>query len=162
MAYVDSSSSIRDRRRALGEHGFLPFAVDMPKLFESFVAEWLKQNLPDELEVEPQFNMKLDSTADLVFRVDLVVRSRESGTPVCLLDTKYKLGETVSEADVQQVVAYAVELGVDRALLVYPSARSRPVQARVGNIKVESVTFDVACDFDIAGQALLAAASRAN
>jgi len=144
---------------SVGEHRFLPFAVNMPKLFESFVAEWLALNLPDELSVDPQYKVKLDSNADLEFHVDLVVRDRASHKPLCILDTKYKLGESVNEADIQQVVAYAVELGVTQAFLVYPNAMARRVRAKVGDVKVESIAFDVASDFALSGKALLSAVS---
>jgi 5-methylcytosine-specific restriction enzyme subunit McrC len=140
----------------VGAHAFIPFAVDMPKLFEAFATEWLRQNLPHELEVEPQLNMKLDSNADLTFRVDLVIRKRDTGTPICLIDTKYKLGEGVNEADIQQVVAYAVELGVREAVLLYPAAKSKPISVKVGEISVEAMGFDVSQAFASSGQALLA------
>ena len=75
------------------------------------------------------------------------------------MDTKYKLGESVNEADIQQVVAFAVELGVDQAFLVYPSAMVRRVRAKVGDVKVESIAFDVASDFAFSGKVLLSALS---
>jgi 5-methylcytosine-specific restriction enzyme subunit McrC len=141
----------------VGERAFLPFAVDMPTLFESFVAEWLALNLPDRVSVDRQFIAELDSNADLEFRVDLVVRDRASQEPVCVLDTKYKLGASVNEEDIQQAVAYAVRLGVDRAFLVYPTATARRVRANVGNVNVQSVAFDVASDFSASGNELLSA-----
>ena len=126
-----------------GKHEFLPFAVKMPTLFEAFVAEWLKQNLPDELKVDPKYHARLDANADLSFEIDLVLHDRESGAAIAVLDTKYKLAGLPSAADLQQVVSYAVELGVTRAWLVYPFGISRPIRVRVGNVDVETVGIDL-------------------
>jgi len=127
----------------VGEHEFLPFSVNMPNLFEAFVAEWLKQNLPTHLKGDAQYRVRLDANAELSFRIDLVLRKRETDEPVAVLDTKYKLSELPTESDIQQVVSYAVELGVERAFLIYPFSIRNPVQAQVGNVKVETVGIDL-------------------
>ena len=127
----------------VGGHEFLPFSINMPNLFEEFVAEWLKRNLPDELKVDAQYYVRLDGNAALSFRIDLVLRERKSGAAVAVLDTKYKLVDLPSEGDLHQVVSYAVELGVTRACLVYPFGISNPVRVRVGNVDVETVGIDL-------------------
>jgi 5-methylcytosine-specific restriction enzyme subunit McrC len=134
-----------------GSHEFLPFTLNMPNLFESFVAKWLNAHLPPELTIKAQHRVALRANAQLTFIMDLVLQDRLSGSPLAVLDTKYKIHEEPSEADIQQVVAYAVELGVEEAYLVYPSALSRPIEAKVGSIRVRSATFDLALDQDVAG-----------
>jgi len=121
-----------------GDHEFLPFSVNMPDLFELFVAEWLAETLPKNLKVDPQYHVRLDANAELSFDIDLVIRDRKSGTALTVLDTKYKLASQPSGSDIQQIVAYAVELGVSQAYLLYPFSIRNPVRVRVGNVDVSS------------------------
>jgi 5-methylcytosine-specific restriction enzyme subunit McrC len=134
-----------------GERRMIPFIVDMPKLFERFVALWMQTNSP-EFEVRPQYVARLDASEKLSFNIDLVVNNLVSGAALAVLDTKYKLDELPSESDVQQVVAYAVRMGVTKALLVYPSRRPENFRAKIGPISVEAVGFDLAADYVEEGQ----------
>ena len=138
----------------IGGHEFLPFSIDMPQLFEVFVAEWLAENLPEDLKVDAQYHARLNSNADLSFRIDLVLSDRISGQALAVIDTKYKIAEQPSESDIQQVVAYAVELGVSRAHLVYPFALARPVKAKIGNIEVSTTGIDLSRSFSESWDAL--------
>jgi 5-methylcytosine-specific restriction enzyme subunit McrC len=128
-------------------HEFLPFSLDMAKLFEEFVAKWLDENLPQDLKIDPQLHVQLDANADLSFKIDLVLRDRLSGQALAVIDVKYKMAEQPSEDDIQQVVAYAVELGVSRAHLVYPFSLLRPVEAKIGNVKVSTIGIDLSRPF---------------
>src|SRR6516162_834839 len=74
----------------IGNYDFLPFSLDMPKLFEEFVAEWLNENLSEKLRVDPQCHIQLNANADLSFRIDLVLRDRTSGQALAVIDVKYK------------------------------------------------------------------------
>ena len=144
----------------IGRHEFLPFTLNMPNLFEAFVAEWLRIHLPAELAVNAQHTVTLQGTAQLTFRIDLVLRDRASGRALAVLDTKYKTDEVPTEADIQQVVAYAVEIGVGNAFLIYPATLAQPITAKVGDIQVRSVAFDLASDLDLAGPSFLAEVLR--
>jgi 5-methylcytosine-specific restriction endonuclease McrBC regulatory subunit McrC len=77
----------------------------------------------------------------------LVLRDRLSGHALAVIDVKYKMAEQPSEDDIQQVVAYAVELGVSQAHLVYPFSLSHPVQAKIGNVKVSTIGIDLSRPF---------------
>ena len=73
----------------------------------------------------------------MAFRMDMALFARDDGEARAVVDTKYKIGGVPAKADVQQVVAYAVQLGVRRALLYCipklgtPSGlRSVPSQSR--------------------------------
>lgn len=138
-----------------GAHTFLPFALDMPRLFEAFVAEWLGANAPSAWSVKAQHAARLKANAELVFKMDIVIYERDSGRALAVLDTKYKAHETPSSEDVQQIVAYAVEAGVQEALLIYPMRPRRPVEARIGAIKVRSLYLDLAVEPLAAAAALL-------
>lgn len=127
----------------IGSQQFLPFSIDMAQLFEAFVAEFLAQKLPQNLKIDIQYHARLTANADLSFRIDLVVRDRMSGEPLSVIDTKYKISGQPAESDIQQVVAYAVELGVSRAYLVYPFEIKHPIEAKVGGIRVSTLGIDL-------------------
>lgn len=100
----------------------IPFTVDMPKLFELFVARWLQTQLAG-WTVEAQHRIELGS--GLSYPVDLVVRDPANGRPLAVIDTKYKDDKRPAADDVQQVVFYATALGCREAWLLYP----RPVSS---------------------------------
>lgn len=132
-----------------GDDQSLPFLVDMAKLFELFVAEWLRSHLPPDLTVCPQ--EKVPIAEGLEFCIDLVINRQDVLKTAFVLDTKYKASAVPSAADVQQVVAYATAKGCREAVLVYPSSRVRPFEAQVGKIRVRSLTFDLSGDLRTAG-----------
>jgi 5-methylcytosine-specific restriction enzyme subunit McrC len=68
------------------------------------------------------------------------------------MDTKYKAASTPSPEDFAQVVAYAKAKGCNEAVLVYPSALAKPLEAEVGGIRVRSLVFSLDGDLDEAGQ----------
>jgi 5-methylcytosine-specific restriction enzyme subunit McrC len=134
----------------------IPFTVYMPTLFESFVAEWLKHNVPEHLKVKAQHTVRLAPDQDLKFRIDLVLIDKKTKQPLAVLDTKYKRSAAPEESDIQQVVAYAEQMGVDKAYLIYPSPVTRSVSIPVGAKKiVKCVYFDLSKDLDEAGLELL-------
>ena len=59
----------------------------------------------------------------MAFRMNMALFARDDGEVRAVVDAKYKMGGVPAEANVQQVVAYAVQLGVRRAFLLYPEAR---------------------------------------
>lgn len=138
-----------------GNNLFLPFRLNMPNLFESFVAEWLRANAPTSWDVRTQHIAKLKSNAELTFRIDLLLRDKQTGTAFAVLDTKYKSDEKPTESDIQQVVAYAVETNVRRAFLVYPQSLFHPINVHIGNIEVQSLSFDIGTRLDSAGHTFL-------
>ncbi|MEZ4403417.1 MAG: hypothetical protein R3B06_25555 [Kofleriaceae bacterium] len=117
----------------------VPFTVDMPRLFERFVARWLAAALPG-WTVDAQHRIELAD--DLAYPVDIVVRERATGRAVAVIDTKYKDHERPAPADLQQVVFYATALGCPAAWLLYP----RPVPPRriaIGSVQVHTLGLDL-------------------
>jgi len=135
-----------------GDHSMILFTVHMPQLFERFVALWLQSHLGDPHKVQIQHFAPLESTEKMSYRIDVVIQDPRSGEPLAVMDTKYKVGEAPVEADVNQVVAYAVEMGVNRAFLVYPSAAGASLKAKVGYITVEGLSFDIGADYEQEGR----------
>jgi len=137
----------------MGEFDFIPFVIHMPTLFESFVAEWLRLNLPPEYKIRIQFRTQLDSEGRFSFQIDLVLLEASTGTVLGILDTKYKRNPDPAGDDIQQIVAYAVSMETKNAYLIYPSAITRNVDFIIGNnIRIRSLTFDLGQDPEIAGQ----------
>jgi len=135
----------------LGEQKMLPFLIDMARLYEMFVAEWLAVNLPQEYNIKPQEQVRLD-TASLTFRLDLVLYQCDTGRPVCVLDTKYKAGGSPSQDDIFQIVTYAKLKNCQEDILVYPIRHNPPLDVYIGDVHVRGLAFRIDGDLDEAGQ----------
>ena len=135
----------------------LPFLVNMPRLYELFVSEWLKAHLPDTISLLSQERAYLDESSGLYFDIDLVLRDTQTGEILCVMDTKYKDAATPSTDDVAQIVAYAEKMGCQDAILVYPRGLSQSFEARVGDIRVRSLPFSLDGDVDEAGRRFMRA-----
>lgn len=138
-----------------GDAKTLPFLVNMGRLFELFVAEWLKAHLPSQFEVRYQERVQIGGSHELHFDIDMVLRDRATGTPLAVLDTKYKADERPDPGDLLQIVAYAEAMGCRDAILIYPAELSPPLSARVGEITVRGLTFWLDGDLEEGGCDLL-------
>ena len=76
----------------------LPFLIDMSKLYESFVAEWLRERLPKKFNIKSQERIILREGAP-IFIVDLVLYDALTGQPLGVLDTKYKVPERAGQEE---------------------------------------------------------------
>ncbi|MDJ0555933.1 MAG: restriction endonuclease [Microcoleaceae cyanobacterium MO_207.B10] len=138
-----------------GERSMLPFLVDMAKLYEKFVAEWLKLNLPSNLRIKAQ--EKVDIIDDKIYcQIDLVISEVKTAKVVCILDTKYK-DKKPSARDINQVVAYATYKNCDKAVLVYPNTLMNPIHKLVGESQVQlrCLNFSLDGDLEKSGQSFL-------
>lgn len=138
-----------------GDRTMLPFLVDMAGLFELFVAEWLQQRLPPELEVRAQEQMSVTADGGLDSRIDLVIYDTRTRRARWVLDTKYKATERPAKDDFNQVVAYAIGKSCSEAILIYPTPLLHPLDAHIGNIRVRSLTFLLDGDLEAAGRHFL-------
>lgn len=138
-----------------GGRGMLPFLMNMAILFELFVAEWLRENLPPEWVVSAQHRHPITKSGEVKWIADLVLIDRHTHQASCVIDTKYKKKALPSPADVAQVVAYAVAMNCKEAILIYPTREIKPMVAMVGNIRVRTMAFDLAGDFANSGRALV-------
>ncbi len=137
----------------VGDHQMIPFLMHMPTVFERFVARWTSQHLPPAYYATQQTVIPLNTRTQ--FRLDQVI-FRADGTPLMVVDTKYKRDASPSTEDISQVVAYAVALGCDTAVLVYPGSTT-PTEMNVGNVRVRSLNFDLSCPLEEAGYSFLQA-----
>lgn len=139
----------------IGDRTMIPFLIDMNRLFELFVAEWLDHNLPEGWSIKVQERVYISTENRLYFQVDLVLIDNQTGAVKCVLDTKYKTPDTPSTEDIAQVIAYADTLGCEEAILIYPSKLTHPIDKKPGRIRVRSATFDLSGDLEISGQNLI-------
>ena len=138
----------------MGEHQFLPYIVNMPILFETFVAAWLRENVPPELQVTPHYRVRLDANVNLIFDMDIVVANKATGRVLAILDTKYKRSAQPDEADINQVTAYALQMDAPRAILIYPSTETHRMEGRIRDISLQSLVFDISRN-DLGGDVFL-------
>jgi 5-methylcytosine-specific restriction enzyme subunit McrC len=150
--FLDHSGPSHDQE----DRSMLPFLIDMAKLYELFVAEWLRKHLPPQLALKEQARVVLGTGATVEFRIDLLLTDRLTGKPVALLDTKYKAAASPSAGDVEQVIAYAKTVGCPKAVLVYPQPLAMPFGHVVGgDIHVWTTHFQLAGDLEANGQNFL-------
>jgi 5-methylcytosine-specific restriction enzyme subunit McrC len=136
-----------------GDRSFVPFVLNMPRLFEAFVAEWLRQDPPPGILVRPKHTANLDADFRSNVEIDILLIDENTNKPIAVLDTKYMKGEQPSEADIYQVAFYARELQVRRGMLVYPSPTALPFHIRHGkDMLLESLVFDLSLPLEEAGQ----------
>lgn len=144
-----------------GDYRFVPFEINMPLLFEQFVAAWMESRLPSGLQLKAHHRTYLDKDQHLVFDIDLVVYEKSSGRALLVLDTKYKRDDFPSNPDVQQVVAYAVRVGAKSTALVYPQQPKTPYKTNIGDISVWTVGFDISQSLDEGGAVFMTAVESA-
>lgn len=137
----------------LGQYEMMPFLLEMPTLYERFVARWLGAHLPPPWRVREKEKKVFAASYPLKFEMDLVLYQGSERRAV--LDTKYKLPTSAATADVHQVVAYAEALRCPEALLVYPRPLPQPLDAQIGAVRVRSMAFTLDDDLETAGQVFL-------
>lgn len=118
-------------------HAGASIVFSMPKVWETYVAQCVREAWPDVFEVLSSFAFDLTPAGGLPAEADVVIRHR--GEVVALYDAKYKwLDKAPARGDVYQMVTYCEHLRLGEATLVYPGdpgARS----IEVGNRRVHVV-----------------------
>lgn len=138
-----------------GDHSMLPFLINMASLYEMFAAQWLSANLPAGYLLKPKEKLKFTGPTEIRCEIDLLILDEATGTPLWVLDTKYKSPETPATDDIFQVVAYAEAVGCSEAILLYPVPLPRPIDTMFGRIRVRSATFALDGDLDESGRRFL-------
>lgn len=142
-------------QHSTGEQTMLPFLVNMGRLFEMFVAEWLRAHPPTGLTPKAQQSVHIDSDAGLNFIIDLVLQDAATGLPKFVVDTKYKVPDSPASDDVAQIVAYAVSKNCHEAVLVYPQPLAKPLDSTISQIRVRSLSFSLNGDLERSGAAFV-------
>ncbi|MDA3949420.1 MAG: hypothetical protein PF508_09345 [Spirochaeta sp.] len=137
----------------------VPFLINMPQLYEAFVAQWLRTHVPSpyELDIHPSRDL---GESGYRLEPDMVLYCRDVDTgrrAIAVLDTKYKTPDRAAEADIYQATAYATEFQVYMAWLVYPVPMDRGTTVPVGStVTVRFGCFGIDGDLDTAGEQFLA------
>ncbi|NJN53988.1 MAG: hypothetical protein HC804_04050 [Anaerolineae bacterium] len=132
-----------------------PFLLNMARLYELFVSEWLRAHLPAPWRLKVQEAVTVGQNNDLRFELDLVLYDGH-GRVTAVLDTKYKTPSHTAMTDVNQVVTYAQAKGAAQAVLIYPVVLARPLDVQLQQLRVRTLTFAVTDDLAQAGQHFLA------
>ncbi|MGV8080958.1 MAG: McrC family protein [Syntrophales bacterium] len=138
-----------------GDRKMLPILVNMERLFELFVFQWLKRHVSDRYIVHGQETVQFEMKQKVSIRIDITIEDLQTGRTCFVLDTKYKAPDTPALADIHQVVAYAVAKDCDQAVLIYPSPLERDISGLFGDIHVQSRAFRIDGDLESGGSALL-------
>ncbi len=138
-----------------GDRRMIPFLVDMARLFELFVAEWLRSHLPSTIRLGAQETITFGSTRNFHFQIDLVLSDALSGRPLFVIDTKYKTPSSPDADDIAQAIAYAEAKGCTEAILLYPVSPATHLDATIGDIRIRSMAFQLDDDLEASGHALL-------
>jgi 5-methylcytosine-specific restriction enzyme subunit McrC len=137
-----------------GSEQTIPFLVDMARLYEQFVAVWLRHNLPEGWQLQVQEQVIVGPDEALRFNIDLVLYDGQ-GRPQMVLDSKYKTPDAPSNPDFNQVLVYAQAKGCRQAVLVYPQPLPRPLDVTLAGVRVRSLTFALHGDMAENGRAFL-------
>lgn len=135
------------------------FLIDMPQTFEDFITVAVGEELHRRGgRVRRQHSCFLDTASRVRMCPDLVWHQR--GTPVAVLDAKYKAQRPSGfpDADLYQLLAYCTALDLPRGHLVYARGNEEPGRHVVRNAGVEIVCHAV--DLQQQPEALLAGMSR--
>ncbi len=140
-----------------GDRTMLPFLIDMARLFEVFVARWLRDHLPRELRVRDQETVTVGAEGELRFEIDLLLSDRQTGRILSVLDTKYKQAGSPSNADINEVAVYAMVKDCGDAFLIYPAKLPRTFDAAFesSGIRVRTLAFPLDGDLESAGETFL-------
>lgn len=144
--FLESSGASHQK----GSHIMLPFLIDMAKLYELFVAEWLQKNLSCGFFVKPQHSVEIGQNRH--FRIDLQLCHVKTGEVQAVLDTKYKAPDRAAETDINQMISYATATKCTNAFLIYPTPLKQPLDVTIDDIRVRSLTFALDNNLDQAGQ----------
>ncbi len=134
-----------------GGQRMVPFVINMASLFETFVASWLGCHGPPSITSKAQEAFIWDQESGANSKIDLLMADATTGRPLAVLDTKYKVHEEPSPADVHQIVFYALNVGCREAVLVYPEPLAHPLDTHIKGIHLRTLSFDLSGDLDRAG-----------
>jgi 5-methylcytosine-specific restriction enzyme subunit McrC len=130
------ATSVEHDRGRVAVNGFL---LDMPSLFEDFVTVALRETIVPAYggRVADQDRSHFDEARRVALRPDIVWKIR--GTPVAVIDAKYKAEKPAGypNADLYQLLAYCIILGLPNGHLVYAKGNEEPARHVVRRSGIE-------------------------
>lgn len=135
-----------------GEQKMIPFLINMNSLYERYVAEWLRLNLPPHYTLHIQDHYVFSTALNMSFKIDLVVSDVNTGKVCWVMDTKYKTNTNRPETDdLHQIVSYAAAKHSLNAVLIFP-IQMPSLTHQVGDIRIRTLTYAVDGDLDVNGK----------
>lgn len=135
-----------------GDDPVTSFLVNMPYLYEKFVANWLGHNLKGDFHLATKEKITF-CEKHFSFIIDMVLY--KNNQPLCVIDTKYKDVKKPPHADIFQIISYAKLRKCSQAILVYPCALQHTLDQKIGNIRVRSLSFMLDKDLQTTGNKFL-------
>jgi len=124
----------------------LPFLIEMPRLYQLFVTEWLRANLPKQFHLNS--SERINTGKDGVrFEIDLVLYDAKRNV-LCVLDIKYK--RELRQDDIHQICTYAEVKQCNYGVLIYPETQT--LNTCIGRVKIQSLTFSLEGNFEETGK----------
>jgi 5-methylcytosine-specific restriction enzyme subunit McrC len=139
----------------LGSHLMLPFLINMSRLYELFVAEWLKKHLPSNILLQYQESISIGIDNNIGFNIDMVLYDLVTAKTLCVIDTKYKSATSPSPADIAQVITYSEVKESTNAVLVYPQKLTASIDEKIGDNRIRDLAFSLDGDLESNGQKFL-------
>lgn len=138
----------------IGNYHSLPFLVNTPRLFELFVSEWLKANLPLGYKLNYQDNVRFSTSHNLKANIDIVIYESKTNKVKYVIDTKYKI-DPVENNDVYQITTYALAKDCNNAVLIYPTSLNNNFEVNFRGITIKCLSFDLNKDIEQSGKELI-------
>jgi 5-methylcytosine-specific restriction enzyme subunit McrC len=107
------------------------------------------------LKLRVQERVNIGVRGSLQFDIDLVLDDVETGATRYVLDTKYNTPGIPATSDISQVITCAELKRCREASLIYPTALAHPLNEKIGNIHIRSLTFALNGDLEQVGQTFL-------
>lgn len=138
-----------------GKHLIMPFVVNMGRLYELFIAEWLQLNFLKQFGLIVQEKISFGESDSIKYNIDLVVYDKNNGSVLCVIDTKYKQADNVQNDDINQMLAYMEAKSCSVGILLYPMLIEEPRQYKINTKYIWQVGFDISGDIDAGGNNFL-------
>ena len=137
-----------------GKNVMMPFLINMARLFELFISNWLHANLPEGWLLQSQETVTVGQQNELRFDIDLVLYD-QSGRATAVLDTKYKTPDKPSQQDINQIITYAKAKKCAHAYLIYPQPLPQPLHVQFDDLTLQTLTFPLNQEIESARQQFL-------
>ena len=134
----NASIELRD-----GHTDAVGFLVDMDQTFERFVVDALRDALSLDARtwVHHPSGLALDDAGSVAIEPDAVWFGTD-GSPLLVVDAKYKVSEQGLNADLYQMLAYTSALGLRCGVLVYANVEEHLHRVRHAGVEILTVALD--------------------
>jgi 5-methylcytosine-specific restriction enzyme subunit McrC len=137
------------------ERSYIPITLSMRVLFRSFVAEWIRSNLPRDLALRVKERTDIEPHWGLKDEMDIVIYDAETSTPKYMVVTIYNPEKEDIRRDIYRGVTLAVRRNCEEVILVYPHFLENPVDTNIGKIVIRAIPFPLEGDLNKAGRRFL-------